>query len=322
MCPPGGYSETSAAGGCVYNIDRKALLVFAALLKEGNVTRVAQQLEATQSSVSHTLAKLRELFGDPLFVSAGRGIVPTPRALELREPLQHVLDAMDALVQSSRPFDPAAFEGVFRIATTDYIGFILLPGLVRRLSEASPALELQIRPLRPSEDMDALRRDEVDLVLWNEKSAPQNFFSRKLFSDRLKAIARIDHPEIQGSLSLEQFRAARHLRISSQHGAVKEPVEEASEKYKARGKTAVVVPHFLLAYKLVAESNLIGTIAELTAKRIARELPLQILDPPVDQTRFTVSMVWHERRNSDAAHRWIRGEVIAVADAIQAEQGL
>lgn len=304
----------------MHNVDLKSLQVFTTLLKECNVTRTAQQLHMTQSAVSHTLGRLRELFRDPLFVSAGRGMVPTPRALEWAEPLRRALDAIEALVRPVEAFDPASFDGVFHIATTDYIGFILLPILVKRLSEVAPGVELSIKPLKPQDDLLALKNNEIDLVLWNEETATPNFYVRKLFSDRLKAIVRVGHPEIDGSLSLEQFQAGRHLRISSHHGAVKEAVNGLYEKYGVRSKTSVTVPHFLLAYRLVAESNLIGTIAELTARRIVKELPLQVLEPPVEEARFTVSLVWHERRHTDPAHRWLRGEIAAAAEVIREEQ--
>lgn len=302
------------------NVDLKSLQVFAALLKECNVTRAAQTLNMTQSAVSHTLGRLRDLFRDPLFVSMGRGIMPTARALELADPLQRALDAVGTLVRPAEAFDPASFSGVFRIATTDYIGFILLPILVRRLSETAPEIELDIQPLKPKEDLASLKNGEIDCILWNEETAPSNFFERKLFSDRLKAIARVGHPDIRGSLSIEQFRTCKHLSISSEHGAVKEAVDGLQEKYGVRSKTSITVPHFLLAYRLVAQSNLIGTIAELTARRIARELPLQVLEPPVEEASFTVSLVWHERSHAEAGHRWLRGEIAAAAEEIRKEQ--
>ncbi|MES2257395.1 MAG: LysR family transcriptional regulator [Pseudomonadota bacterium] len=302
------------------NVDQKSLQVFSVLLKECSVTRAAQVLNMTQSAVSHTLGRLRELFRDPLFVSMGRGMVPTPRALELAEPLRRTLDAMDSLVRPVDAFDPARFDGVFRIATTDYIGFIMLPMLVKRLSEVAPEMELQIRPLKPQDDLASLKSGELDLILWNEETAPPTFHMRKLFTDRLKAIVRVGHPDIDGSLSLEQFRVGRHLRISSDHGAVKELVDRLYEKSGVRSKTSVTLPHFLLAYRLVAESNLIGAIAELTARRIVKELPLQVLEQPVDEASFIVSLVWHERRHADPGHRWLRSEIAGVAEQIRAEQ--
>lgn len=302
------------------NVDLKSLQVFVMLLKECNTTRTAQQLNMTQSAVSHTLGRLRELFHDPLFVSMGRGMAPTTRALELGEPLQRTLDEFNALMRPPDAFDPSEYDGVFQIATSDYIGFILLPGLVRRLSVVAPGVELNIRSLSPKEDLTTLKNNEIDLVLWNEETAPPNFYVRKLFSDRLKSIVRIGHPDINGSLSLEQFRVGKHLRISSQHGAVKELVDEFYEKHGVKGKTSMTVSHFLLAYRLVAESNLIGAIAELTARRLVQELPLQVLKPPVDVAGFSVSMVWHGRQHTDPAHRWLRSEIAGVAEDIRQEQ--
>lgn len=299
----------------------KSLQVFAALLKECNVTRAAQQLNMTQSAVSHTLGRLRDLFRDPLFVPMGRGVVPTPRALELAEPLQRTLDAMEVLVQPAQEFDPASFDGTFKIATTDYIGFILLPILVKRLGAVAPGVELDIRPLKPQDDLASLKDGELDLILWNEDTAPPNFYSRTLFTDRLKSIVRVGHPHIDGSLSLEQFRAGRHLRVASNYGAVKEAVDGLDDQQGARARSAVTVPHFLLAHLLVSQSDLIGMIAELTATRIIGDMPLQILEPPVAMPPFTVSQVWHARRHASPSHRWLRGEIAAAAEEIRKEQG-
>lgn len=271
----------------------------------------------TQSAVSHTLSRLRDIFHDPLFVSMGRGMAPTVRALELSEPLLSAIEALGSLVRPVEAFDPGRFEGAFEIATTDYIGFILLPLLIKRLSMIAPRLELIIKPLTPQEDLIRLKNDEIDLVLWNEKTAPPNFYVRNLFSDRLKSIVRIGHPDINGSLSLEQFRAGKHLCVSSNHGAVKEAVDRI---FQCGCTISLSVPHFLLAHILVSQSDLIGLIAELTARRIAREVPLQVLEPPIEMPEFTVSQVWHERQHSEPVHRWLRSEIARVAEDIREEQ--
>ncbi|WP_043288887.1 LysR family transcriptional regulator [Paraburkholderia oxyphila] len=297
----------------MHNVDLKSLQLFATLLRECNVTRTARQLNMTQSAVSHTLNRLRDLFHDPLFVTAGRSIAPTPRALELAEPLQRALAAMGALIESDDVFDPAAFEGTFEIATTDYIGFLLLPVLMDRLSVAAPGIALNVKPLEPENDLAALREGTLDLVLWNEDAAPSNYYVRKLFTDRLKSIVRAGHPQIQGSLSAEQFRAGRHIRVSGHYGAVKEAVDAFYEHLGIRVSTAVTVPHFMLAHLLVSQSDMIGMIGELTARRIVGNLPIQVLEPPVQMAPFTVSAVWHARRHTSGAHRWLRGEIAAAA---------
>lgn len=306
----------------MHNVDLKSLQVFAALLKESNVTRASQTLNMTQSAVSHTLNRLRELFHDPLFVSMGRGMVPTQRALELATPLANTLESLELLIRPAATFDPANFDGVFRIATTDYISFILLPLLVQRLTAVAPRVELDIRPLKPQDDLIALRNGEIDLVLWNEGSAPPNFYARKLFADRLKSIVRVGHPDIDGDLSLEQFSTGKHLLVSSNYGAIKEAVNGLYQELGIRAHISVTVPHFLLAPFLIAQSDLIGMIAELTARRLVNVVPLQVLEPPVEVAGFTVSQVWHERRHTDPAHRWLRDELAQAAEKVREDQAL
>lgn len=300
------------------NVDLKSLQVFASLFTACSVTRAAQTLNMTQSAVSHTLGRLRELFQDPLFVSMGHGMMPTPRALDLAEPLQRTIAAISVLVQPVAAFEPADCAGVFQIATTDYISFILLPGLIKRLSQRAPGMRLLIQPLKPQRDLALLKSGDIDLILWNEASTPPNFYARELFSDRLQAIVRNGHPDINGSLSLAQFHAGQHLRIGSEHGAA--TLDDVSAKHRAASKTALTIPHFLLSYHLIADSDLIGSIAELTAQRIAKKFALQVLESPLPETSFTVSQVWHQRHHVDPAHRWLRSQIAAIGSGIRKKQ--
>lgn len=298
------------------NPDRRSLEVLAALLRERNVTHAAKRLGMTQSAVSHALARLRRLFNDPLFVPTGRGMLPTSRALELATPLARALGLLNGLGQAERAFEPSTFAGSFSIATSDYIAFLLLPGLVRRLAVLAPRMHLRILPLEPALDSIRLKNDELDLILWNERQPISGLYLRQLFADRLLAVTRAGHPQIQGSLSIEQFRVARHLCVSNQHGALREEMESV---YAEGCKVALKVPHFLMAYSLVAQTDLLSMIAERTARRLSGRLPLQLLELPLAVPAFEVSMAWHPRRHEEAAHRWLRDEIAAVAAVLDEE---
>lgn len=296
------------------NPDRRSLEVLAALLRERSVTRAAKRLDMTQSAVSHTLARLRRLFNDPLFVPTGHGMLPTSRALELSAPLARILGLLDGLCQTGQAFEPSTFVGSFTIATSDYIAFLLLPDLVRRLAVLSPRLTLRIQPLVPAQDTTRLMNDELDLIIWNERQPPSGLCLQRLFTDRLLAVARVGHPYIEGSLSMQQFRTARHLCVSNQHGALHEEIESI---YAEGCKVALKVPHFLMAYSIVAQTDLISMIAERTSRRLDDSLPLQLLELPLAVPAFDVSMVWHPRRDEEAAHSWLRGEFAAEAAALR-----
>ena len=297
------------------NPDRRSLEVLAALLRERSVTRAAQRLDMTQSAVSHTLARLRRLFNDPLFVPTGHGMLPTSRALELSAPLARVLGLLDGLSQTQQAFEPATFVGSFTIATSDYIAFLLLPDLIRQLTVLAPRLTLRIQPLVPAQDTTRLMNDELDLIIWNERQRPSGLCLRQLFTDRLLAVARVGHPHIEGSLTMQQFRTARHLCVSHQHGTLHEEIESI---YAEGCKVALKVPHFLMAYHLVAQTDLLSMIAQRTAQRLNGSLPLQLLELPLKVPAYDVSMLWHPRREEEAAHHWLRNEIAAVAAALPA----
>lgn len=296
------------------NIDYKALQVFDRLIAEGSVSATARTLNMTPSAVSQTLARLRRLFDDSLFEPVPGGMRPTPYALELAGQVSESLVELQTLCRPAGPFDPASLDGKFCIATTDYIGLLLLPALSTRLAQMAPDLELIIQPLERDSDIERLRRDEIDLILWNERHAPQSYHIRPLFSDRLCAIARQGHPRLDGvELPLDLFREVPQLAIGSSHGALKEYVDQVH----AHGcEVQVEVPHFLMACNLISQSELLGLIGELAAQRLAEELELQTFELPIEVAEFSVAQVWHERRHADAAHRWLREQIVAIAENI------
>ena len=296
------------------NIDYKALQVFDRLIAEGSVSATARALNMTPSAVSHTVARLRRLFDDPLFESIPGGMRPTPYALKLAGQIAASLAELEALWQPTGPFDPVSLDKRFTIATTDYIGLLLLPELTTRLAHMAPELELIIQPLERDRDIKRLKRDEIDLIIWNERQAPQSYHMRSLFSDRLCAIARQGHPRLNGeTLTLERFREIPQLAIGDTHGALKEYVDQVI----AHGcQIQVEVPHFLIACNLIAQSELLGLIGELAAQRLAESLKLQCYPLPIKVADFNVAQLWHERRHSDAAHRWVREQIALTAETI------
>src|SRR5699024_9101643 len=181
----------------------------------------------------------------------------------------------------------------------------------------APEARLHVLPLHPNENLNAVKNGDIDLIIWNEATAPLNFYTQRLFCDRLKTIVRTDHPRIDGNITLAQFCAEKHLTVDNHYGAIQEAAEHTSREYTTQSQVVMSVPYFLLAHMLVARTDLVGMMAELTARQLLPMLPLQILEPPVPMPIFTISQVWHERQHNDPAHRWLRGLVAAAGEHIR-----
>lgn len=147
------------------HLDLNLLMIFDAILAEGHVTRAAERLAMSQSAVSKGLAQLRQAFGDPLFLRASRGVVPTHRALEIADQVRQAIAALNSLAGPVTEFDARSAHAHFNIGATDYVSFVLLPGLMRRLQETAPHVSLTLHDMESMMPEEMLLAGKVDLVI-------------------------------------------------------------------------------------------------------------------------------------------------------------
>jgi len=275
------------------SVDLNLLVALDALLEERNVTRAADRIGVTQSAMSHALARLRTLLDDPLLVRAAGGMVATPRAESLGPPIRHALEQVRTALQSPSAFDPKTVKLRARVATSDYAELILLPRLVHRLEAAAPGIELRLLPHAA------------------DAAGP------KLIDESFTCVVRRGHPLASQKLTLARFAAASHALISPR-GKEGSFVDDALAKLGLSRRVAVAVPHFLVAPHIVAESDLVLTVASRVATLLAKPLGLVMLAPPreLELAGFRMSLLWHERTHHDAAHRWLRDLFVSVAGEI------
>ncbi|MBC7184621.1 MAG: LysR family transcriptional regulator, partial [Marinobacter sp.] len=189
------------------NLDFRSLSTFLAVLDEGSVSRAAVRLGVTQSAVSHTLERLRQALGDPLFVKSGRGIVPTQYALQAGPHVRQILDDLQSL-SSGPPFSPATAEFSFTIAANDYQRDLLLPGLVRTLRKEAPGISLQVIPSGiPRADL--LRKDVCDLVISPHAPEATDIMQRGLMADRM--VVFYDPEQRKPPADLPEYLKADHI---------------------------------------------------------------------------------------------------------------
>ena len=282
--------------------DLNLLTALNILLEERNVTRAADRLGLTQSAVSRILGRLREIFGDPLFVRTSRGLAPTARALVIAGPLRQNLDGLERLLLEEAGFDPATARRRFRIAAVDYAQVTLLAPLFRKLSIAAPQLEFEVRQpsLESERDLDA---GVLDLLIMPQQPSAPGIVWTPLYRDGYTCIVWDRNPA--RSLTPARFAAMDHVLVAPREraGGI---VDVVLEENGLTRRVAVQVPTFLLLPHILIGTQRIATIPIGMAAELARMHPLRILKSPLQIPGFTMSLGWHEIHRNDTGHRWLR----------------
>ena len=285
-------------------VDLNLLVSLQFLLEERSVTEAARRMPLSQPAMSHALARLRVLFDDPLLVRSSGGMVATPRAEALVEPLRRVLSEAGQLIRPPE-FNPAALQGKLRLATTDYMTLVVLPQILGRLFDEAPALELDVEPWRRPGTWLALERGKVDFAIHAIDDAPAGFYRKKLFTDDFACVMRRGHPMAKKNLTLRRYVDLKHALITVT-GSGKGHVNELLEKKGLTRDIVLRIPSFLAAPMIVAQSDLVLTLPRRLAMRFSQIAHLVVRDPPLKLGRMTFSLVWHERNRQDPAHQWVR----------------
>lgn len=292
-------------------LDLNLLVTLDAVLAAGNLKAAATRLGVTPSAVSHSLRRLREALGDPLVVRTPRGLVPTATAEQLAAAVRSSLDQLSEALEEARGFDPRTARRKFRLFAADYTGTLLLPPLMRHLEAEAPGIDVVVRPHRP-ELFDELEKGLADLALGIFPEAPATFRRQALFEDRNVCVMRAGHPAGAEPLTLERYLQYRHVSIAPK-GTDGSLTETALAAMGRRRRVALVVPHFLVAPMVVAETDYLLMLPERLAKRIMGRYRLQIVAAPVEVPSHTMYQIWHERANASPAHMWLRRTLAEVA---------
>lgn len=287
-------------------LDLNLLVTLDVLLSEHNVTRAAQRLNYSQPSISVHLAKLREVFDDPLLLPGPRGMRPTARAQALREPLRQALAALEHAVAPVAPFDPAQARDTWRVAASDNsAATILLPAL-GSLRAAAPHTRLAVLQMVPAQVARQAEQGDVDLAFHTRDDSPESLRSRVLFDERYVLVGRHDHPRLKRKPTLAQFCALEQVIVSPDGGGFSGATDSALAALDLSRKVVLSVPHFLVVPHVLASSDLVALLPE----RLVRRHPeLRVVAPPLAVAGFQMTMLWPERCHRDPAHRWLREHI-------------
>lgn len=283
--------------------DLNLLFTLQALLEEGSVAKAARRLHLSASAMSRALARLRETTGDPLLVRAGRGLVPSPRAIELSRQVTQLVQSAETALRPSAKLDPKKLERTFTLRTSE--GFVenFGPALITRIGREAPGVKLCFVP-KPDKDSTSLRKGAVDLEtgVVSEEIGPE-IRTQALFKDRLIGVVRSGHALSRGKITAARFSAGRHITVS-RHGEARGPVDDALHEMGLRREVVVVVGGFATAVSLARASDMIATVPERHTGILRSGMHSFRL--PVPTAPFTVSMLWHPRSDADPGHRWLR----------------
>jgi len=293
----------------VAKLDIRLLMAFDALISERNVTRAAAQIGLTQQGMSGQLARLRDTFGDPLFVRARGGILPTPRSEELAPLVRHALESLEPLV-SPPSFEPASFEGTVAIAASDYALAFVMPSLLDRLHKAAPGLRMIVRNAETESIDSDLRHGAIDVALTVPQFMQAGFNEQHLFDERYVGVARRNHPILsRQTVTIDSFCAHSHLLVSPFRGDAIGPTDESLAALGRRRKIGLVVPGFLVAGALLARTDLIAVLPERLA--ITLQPAIEVFELPVRVPGFALCAYWPARLEVSRMHCWLRDEIAA-----------
>jgi DNA-binding transcriptional LysR family regulator len=294
--------------------DLNLLVTLDVLLVEGSVARAARRLRLSPSAMSRALARLRETTGDPLLVRAGRGLVPTPRALELRARVSQLVQDSQSVLRPAEKLNLNQLVRTFTLRTNE--GFVenFGPELIARINAEAPGVRLHFMR-KPDKDSAPLRDGTVDLETGVVgKTAVPEVRVQALFRDRFIGVVRMGHPLSQSEITPSRYAAGRHIFVS-RRGLDKGPIDEALEVFGLEREIVTIVDGFSTALALARASDLIASVPERHTGNLRagmHSFPL-----PVSTQEITISLVWHPRVHADPAHRWLRGCVRDICAAVR-----
>ena len=298
-------------------LDLNLLVALDALLTERSVTRAASRIGLGQSAMSHNLARLRTVFGDELLTRSPDGMRPTPRAMELADPVRAMLWQIQATLLQRESFYPATAERTFRIGLADSIEVALLPVLVAHLRLAAPKVALHLRPLNRGSILDELDSGRLDLGIGAFTHGQTHHKRRNLYTDRFLCLFNQTQLGFDSPITLDEYLSVPHVLTSQTdepHGAV----DEALAKLKLGRTIAVMTQSFLAVPFVVRRAPLITTMPSKLARYFADAFGLTTSPPPIELPTVSISLLWHGSFDQDPAHMWLRQTIAGLV----AEAGL
>lgn len=299
-------------------IDLNLLRALDALLDERNVSKAAERLGVTQPAVSGMLSRLRESFGDTLFVRSQRGVQPTMRAMELAAPIKQILAEVETLLRPTQ-FDPATASFTLTLAATDYALQAVVVPFATKLRRHAPGIRIATRPVDNDRIAQQFERGELDLALMTPDTAPLDLHSRRLFDETYVCALGSRHPDAaEAQLSLDRFCALDHALVSFSGSSFRGITDDTLAQIGRERHVALSFHSFLALAEVLRETDLVAVVPR---RLTAGAQGLVLVEPPISIPGFTKLAVWHGRTHNDEGHRWARALLFETCGAVDALSG-
>jgi DNA-binding transcriptional LysR family regulator len=292
-----------------------------ALVDHSQVSRAAAALSISQPAMSRAMGQLRAITSDPVLVKGGGGLIPSAKALQLRDFAERILQEMDQLVDRAVSFDPQRAQHVFRMVASDFLECLFVDRLVRRFDASYPGIAMSLRhPVNPTQVNQVLEAGEVDFYVGPVPTGLHELRHRPLFSDRVVCVARVGHWAVGRQLSPEEFAELEHVVIvPNATNCFGEAVDQVLEARGSQRNRRFVTPNYFTAPHLVGQSDMVALLPLSLATRCRDRFRLSEIALPIDVPEFEVCLFWHDRTHRQAAHTWFREQVMKFAELANQE---
>lgn len=299
-------------------VDLNLLLLFETLMREGSVSKTAEQLGRTQSAISHALARLREQLGDPLLVKVGGRMQPSPYALELVEEVRPILRSIERILSPREAFDAATSTRRFRLVVPD-LAMNLFSHLMQRIQQEAPNILIEWDIPKVSTPVD-VAEGLVDLALLPEAiPKPEGVASMRVGDFKWACFMRVGHPALQ-RWGKKAWAGWPHIVVGI-GDRVHNPVTSAAEKVKLQRRTGLVVPTFGAVAPLLAQTNMLTTLPVIVLADAMERFELLVKPVPFAIPDMPHVLAWSTRLNNDPASQWLRECFAEIYQAKLAEAG-
>ncbi len=289
----------------IRNFDLNLLRYFDALLTDLNVSHAARRLNLSQPAMSNALGRLRHFLADPVLVRAGSRMVATPLALRLHGPVRDILNSAQTAFNSMVDFEPLVADNTFEVGVSHYAEYVVLPGLLAKLREVAPGVNLVIRNLNEETLTEYLLDGKIDLAVVFSRGLQPTFHARDLLEDNYVCIARRSK---DSGFDLAAYLECSHISLAQSLNAINR-IDETLARLGHRRKVALWSTNFYSAARIVSTSDLVATVPRRIADEFKDQNAFNIFPVPFEIAPLKLVQTWHERVHTDLAHKWLRGVV-------------
>ena len=298
--------------GELRQLDLNLLIALDVLIEEASVTKAANRLNLSQSAMSYSLKRLREILGDEILCRSSKGMEATPYACEIAVRIRQILWEIQSTLLEKESFNPLSAKEDFAIAMSDYVEISLGVSLLARLRENAPNIRFRTCNAKKEAAIAALDSDRVDLVIGVFSSLKSWHVKEELYREEFVCVAQSSNAD---TLPLAEYLERPHILVSGRndfHGEIDSLLAKAGQSRKIVWST----PHFMTVPFLIANSECLALLPKRVAQRCAKKMGLKLLPAPTPITGFTVSMIWHQKNNSRLKHKWLREQITEIAKII------